>query len=227
MKTSSAPPASRKAPARPASNLKARLLACFFFATTVSVGYVAWSESRQIADLQAQLARRAAVVATRTAPRPGPTRPEPAPPADDQAQAGGPAAFASLMNNPQVQQFVDARIGQMVDNSYADLFQQLNLNPADADSLHNLLMQRATAWRDVMTTAANQGLDAATDRDQLRQMMTDAQSQVDNNIHGLLGDANYQTYQTYNAGIQQNLRAAFGGGLGGGFGAGAGAGAGN
>lgn len=133
------------------------------------------------------------------------------------------------MNNPQVQQFVDARIAQMVDNSYADLFDQLNLNQADADSLRGLLVQRATAWRDVMNNPAAQALDPATDRDQLRQLMTDAQSQVDNSIHSLLGDANYQTFQTYNAQVQQNMGAAFGGGggFGAGFGRGAGAGAGN
>jgi hypothetical protein len=142
-------------------------------------------------------------------------------------QPAGPAALVSLMNNPQVQQFVDARIGQMVDNAYADLFQQLNLSQTDADNLRTLLLQRSTEWRDVMNTAATQGLDPAADRDQLRQMMTDAQGQVDNSIHTLLGDANYQTYQTYNTGVQQNMRGLLGGGFGAGFGGGAGAGAGN
>ena len=197
-------------------------MALFFLATTVTSGYVAWNESRQIADLQAQLAKRQTTAAARPGLHPIPNAPAGPDPVDP--QAGGPAAFASLLNNPQVQQFVDARIGQMVDNSYADLFQQLNLSQADADNLRGLLVQRATAWREVMTNAANQGLDPATDRDQMRQMMTDAQGQVDNNIHQLLGDANFQTFQTYNAGVQQNMRAAFGVGGGGGFGGGAGAG---
>ncbi len=221
MKSSPSPLAGSRSPTRPASHLKVRLVALFFFATTISAGYFAWTESLTITDLKTQLAKKTAVATTRVARPAGP--PAPSVPED---QPAGPAALVSLMNNPQVQQFVDARIGQMVDNSYADLFQQLNLSPADADSLRSLLVQRATAWRDVMSAAATQGLDPATDRDQFRQMMTDSQGQVDNSIHSLLGDTNFQTYQTYNAGVQQNLRGAFGGagGLGGGFGGAAGAG---
>jgi hypothetical protein len=231
IKPSLSPQAGLKAQTRPASRLKERLVALFFIATTISAGYVAWSESLTITDLRAQLAKKAALTAARPAPRAVGSLP-PAPPVPDD-QPAGPAALVSLMNNPQVQQFVDARIGQMVDNAYADLFQQLNLSQTDADNLRTLLLQRSTAWRDVMNTAAAQGLDPAADRDQLRQMMTDAQGQVDNSIHTLLGDANYQTYQTYNAGVQQNMRGmlgggGFGGGFGGGgFGGGAGAGAGN
>jgi hypothetical protein len=205
---------------RPAPPLKERLLALFFFATTITASYIAWDEHTQIAGLNTQIAESVATRVASAAPRPTLTPPEPGadnpPPPDEPPPPNGPAAFAALMNNPQMQQFVDARIGQMVDTNYADLFQQLNLSQTDSDNLRGLLVQRASVWRDVLNTATAQGLDPATDRDQFRQMMTEAQGQVDTSIHTLLGDMNFETYQTYNATVQQNFRANFGGGFGGG-----------
>jgi len=209
-----------KSPPPPAK--KGALLTFSLLVLVLAGGGISWWEHTQIVNLQQQLevAQSALDKATRTVAEDSVRMPqappisqpeEPAAPDPADARARGMAAFGSLLNNPQVQQLADGMARSAVANAYAGLFQQLNLNQEQSDALSSLLAQRALVGGDVLRNAMAQGLDPAANAAQLRQQVSQAQGQVDQSIHTMLGDSGYQQYQAYNSNLSQNQRGAFGG----------------
>ncbi|MEO6994373.1 MAG: hypothetical protein ABI273_12135, partial [Lacunisphaera sp.] len=79
------------------------------------------------------------------------------------------------------------------------LFKQLQLSPADLEKFKSLLVEKQSAVMDVMAAARTEGLSGRDDRDQIKQLVQDAQNEVDDTIKSTLGDAAYAQYQTYEA----------------------------
>ncbi|MEI6862431.1 MAG: hypothetical protein WCL04_09295 [Verrucomicrobiota bacterium] len=197
------------------------LLTWLFFAFSLVGGGLAWWEYGQNGELTKQLAeaRLALEVATKPAPSvpafvevPMPARPDPQPtfPSPDDARQRGVAAIGALLNNPQIQQFASNMTQTIVTNAYAGLVQQLNLSPEQGAAFNDLVSQRALLGQEALRSATAQGLDLTANADQLRQQVSQAQAQVDQNIHNLLGDGGFQQYQDYSRNVQQQFR---GGGL--------------
>ena len=113
---------------------------------------------------------------------------------------GGPGGFArifALLDNPDFQKLATVQQRAALDQRYAALFKGLKLTPEQLDQFKNLLVEKRTAVADVMAAARDQGLNGRENRDELRALVQNAQSEVDTNIRSLLGEAGYQQYQQF------------------------------
>ena len=113
----------------------------------------------------------------------------------DAGFGGGP--FGNLMNNPDVQKLMSIQQRAALDSRYATLFRQLHLSPENLEKFKNLLVEKQTAVVDAMTVARQQGLSGPDNREALKQVIANAQAEVDNNIRSSLGDSAYTQYQSY------------------------------
>ncbi len=159
-----------------------------------------WDAQKRIGDLEA---------ASRNGNGRGPNGEEGgAPPAPDIAMMeaalrsgeGGPGGFGrifALLDNPEFQKLATVQQRAALDQRYAALFRGLKLTPEQLDQFKNLLVEKRTAVADVMAAARDQGLNGRENRDELRALVQNAQSEVDANIRSLLGDAGYQQYQNF------------------------------
>jgi hypothetical protein len=120
---------------------------------------------------------------------------------DGQRQRGRFGNMRALMNDPQFAQLMALQQKAALNSSYAPLFkqlaQQLGLSPAQIDAFQNLLVQKQAAARDVITAARDQGLNPATDRAELNQLLTQSNAEIDQQIQATLGDAGFAQYQNY------------------------------
>lgn len=112
---------------------------------------------------------------------------------------GGGSRFGAVMGSPEVQRLMALQQKAALDGHYSSLFKQLQLSPADLEKFKSLLVDKQAAVMDVMAAARGEGLSGREDRDQIRQLVQDAQAEVDNSIRATLGDAAYAQYQNYEA----------------------------
>lgn len=111
---------------------------------------------------------------------------------------GGPfGRFMAMMDDPEVQRLVATQQRGALDSRYAALFKSLNLTPAQLEQFKNLLVEKRTAVADVMAAARSQGLNGRENRDEIRALMQNAQSEVDASIRATLGETAYQQYQNF------------------------------
>jgi hypothetical protein len=88
---------------------------------------------------------------------------------------------------------------ELIDSSYAPLYQQLSLDPATAAAFSNLLVQRLEADRAALAAASSQGLNLVDNPLEVALLARTAVAPVDSQIRTLLGDDAYQQYQAYAA----------------------------
>lgn len=105
--------------------------------------------------------------------------------------------MGALMDTPEVQQLMFMQQKAGLDGRYAALFRQLRLSPADLEKFKTLLVEKQTAVMDVFAAARSQGLGGREGRDEIRQLMQDAQAEIDAQIKGLLGEPAYVQFQEY------------------------------
>lgn len=130
-------------------------------------------------------------------------RPEPG---QGRGQRGGAqmaAQMAELMKDPEFAAAMKLEQEARLDARYGELFKQLNLSPAQLAEFKALLAEREAAGRDVWMTAREQGIDPRTSRDQLRELSTSIQAEVDASIKTTLGDSVYSALENYNSTSQQ------------------------
>lgn len=134
---------------------------------------------------------------------------QPAPEAEETPSAERPAArrnnrgpnraneFMALMDKPEMQRLVALERKGALDARFAPLFKNLNLTPEQLDKFKNLLVEKQTSMMDVLAAAREQGVNPRTDPAAFRQMVTDAQNEIDASIKSTLGDAAYAQYQGF------------------------------
>jgi hypothetical protein len=155
-----------------------------------------------ISDLEARLAAQTAAASpseTNTA-EVGTTpasasRRAPEPP--DNSQDSRRAALAALRNDPEFMQLVATQQRGQIDGRYATLFRQLNLSPSQIDAFKNLLLEKQNARREVMMAAQENGLNPRENRDELRKLVEQSNTETDAEILSLLGQEKFNQYQTY------------------------------
>jgi hypothetical protein len=200
---------------------KNHLLAVLAASTALS-GFIAWKQTARLSALENDLLKASAIpVSTKppaappaiadTAAEPpaktlaaAPTVEPPSPPPEESAPStrprnGGSPDFTALMANPEFAKAVNLQQRSALDARYADLFKQLNLPPAALDKLKDLLVERQAARTDVLASARAQGLSPRENREELLQMVADAQAEVDANIKASLGEGVFLQYQNYEA----------------------------
>lgn len=159
-----------------------------------------WDAQKRVGDLEA--AQRNAVGRRETEDGPPPPTAESAmlDAALRAARDDGPGGFGRLMammDNPEFQKLVATQQKGALDSRYAALFRSLNLSPQQLEQFKNLLVEKRTAVADVMAAARSQGLNGRENRDELRALVENAQSELDTNIRSVLGEAGYQQYQSF------------------------------
>ena len=80
---------------------------------------------------------------------------------------------------------------------FGDLFKQLNLTPEQTDGLTKLLTDKRQAGMDVAVASYQQGNDPTQNPDDYRDQVIASHTDIENQIHALLGDANYAQYQDF------------------------------
>lgn len=188
-----------------------------WYERSVSAARIAAAEAaakKQRADLEAQLAAAEqrvkdleAQLASSLEPRRKGWSPdgEPLEPADsDEPPLPGRgrrsallAELAQLMDNPEVSKLLALQQRGQIDATYAALFKALNLSPAQLSRFKELLAEKQNTFRDVLAAARSQGLDPRQDRSQIRQLVGQANAEVDQNIQNLLGASAYAQYKQY------------------------------
>ncbi len=155
-----------------------------------------WASEKQRAALEAQVAAHES----------GPAETDPAGPPAPGPRPGfrnGRANFAALMDNPEIQRLVATQQKAALDARYAALFKSLNLTPQQLDQFKNFLVEKSTAMMDVLSAARAQGINPRTDPAGFRQLVTSAQTEIDDNIRSTLGDAVFSQYQQYEQTLPQ------------------------
>ncbi len=180
--------------------------------TTLGVGYLAWSQHRELSALRGTApgdpdraaARRKTWSASSSAPaaaeKPA-TKPADAnvPGVADGARRGD-RAFNQVMqvlDNPDYQTLMNLTQKGMLDGRYAALFKQLKLTPQQLEQFKEYLVEKQTAVMDVLAAARAQGLDPRKDGEAIGTMMKATQDEIDANIRSALGDTAYDAYQDY------------------------------
>ena len=171
--------------------------------TTAAGGVYAWKENHRASDLQAQVTKLKANASSskqRTSrdaqqssggSKKSSDRSQ-AP--DDQRQQMSGGAIRNLMQSPKAAPLLASQQRAMIENRYASLFKSLDLPPDQLAKFKNLLIEKQTAARDVITVAREQGL---TDRNEINQLIQQAQADVDNSIASLIGTDKLAQYQNY------------------------------
>ena len=192
----------------------------FLAATTLGLGVQLYSTSQKLKDAQKaptlQVKRSDVTVAAAPAPISSPA-PAAAPAAEAAQEMGPPEGqggpgnqggrgnrggfgqqMAELMKDPEVAAAMKLEQEARIEQRYGALFKQLNLPAEKVAELKSMLAERENAMRDVMTTAAAQGLNPRDNRDELRQLANDMQAEVDNTIKNTLGENVLTALNTYN-----------------------------
>jgi hypothetical protein len=108
------------------------------------------------------------------------------------------AQMAELMKDPEFAAAMKLEQEARIDQRYGALFKQLNLPAEKIAELKSMLAERENAMRDVMASAAAQGLNPRESRDELRQLAADMQAEVDNAIKTTFGDSVLTSINTFN-----------------------------
>jgi hypothetical protein len=167
-------------------------------------------------DLDAQLSAATSRAGTDGMDGPGESERPDGPPGG--MPPGGPGGFAfrefggrasefmALMEDPGFVQLLNTQLRGQLDSRYAGLFKALGLNPAQIEKFKDLLVEKQTSLRDVLASARAQGLDPRQNRTEMRQLVAQANSEIDASIKSMLGDSKYTQYQQYEQTLpQRNL----------------------
>jgi len=120
---------------------------------------------------------------------------------------GGRGGFdlATLLQNPEFNKLWTSQQKAGLDARYGALFKSLNLSPADLDKLKNLLLEKQNSIIDVMAAAREGGLDPRdqASRQEISDLLKNAEAQADATLKQLLGDAGFTQYQNYEQTLSQ------------------------
>lgn len=111
--------------------------------------------------------------------------------------AGALGNVLSAMDKPEMQRLLALQQKGQLDGRYATLFKNLALTPADLDRLKMLLVEKQTAFQDVIAAARAQGINPLADPASLQQMIATTQAELDENIEALLGKPGFAQFQNY------------------------------
>ena len=105
--------------------------------------------------------------------------------------------FASLMNRPEAVRLMAMREKAMLNARYAALFKKLALTPEKLAQFQSLLADQLSVPMDVLTAASQQGIDPMQNPQEFRQLVQNAQTEIEDKIKAALDPASYAQYQNY------------------------------
>lgn len=105
--------------------------------------------------------------------------------------------FASLMNRPEAVRLMAMREKAMLNARYAALFKKLALSPEKLAQFQSLLADKLSVPMDVMTAASQQGINPMQNPQEFRQLVQNAQAEIEEKIKAALDPASSAQYQNY------------------------------
>lgn len=109
-----------------------------------------------------------------------------------------PADIIGLLDSPEVQQLMSLRGRGALDSRYAALFKSLGLPPDQLQKFQQLLLDKQSTMRDVLSAMRSQGLMPSRENaEQMRTLFQNANAEIDSQIQSALGPAAYAQYQSY------------------------------
>lgn len=116
--------------------------------------------------------------------------------------------IASMFKDPKMREMMKAQqkaaMGPIIARQYADLFKQLNLSDDQAASLKDLMQKKMLTGADVGMSMMDDSLDASQRADLTKQAKSQM-DEVNNEIKQLLGDDNYQAFQSYEKSVPDRM----------------------
>jgi hypothetical protein len=108
--------------------------------------------------------------------------------------------LSGMFKDPKMREMIKSQqklvMGPMIDKMYGAAFQQFNLTPEQTASLKDLLEKKMSAGSDMGVSMLDSDMDAAKRKELAAQVKQDTDG-YDTQIKQLLGDDNYQAFQTY------------------------------
>jgi len=109
-------------------------------------------------------------------------------------------SMAAMFKDPKMREMMKSQqkafMGPIVDKQYTDLFKQLNMTPEQAATFKDLIQKKMLAGADAGFSMLDDSLDASQRADLAKQVKSQTDD-FDNQIKDFLGDANYQSFQSY------------------------------
>lgn len=107
------------------------------------------------------------------------------------------AGLTTMMDSPEAARLVALQQKAQIDARYAALFKKLGLAPDKLAQFKSLLADRLSTPFDVMAAAGQQGINPIQDPQAFRQLVQNAQAEIDGKIQALLDPGSYAQYQNY------------------------------
>lgn len=106
-------------------------------------------------------------------------------------------------NDPAVMRRLNLQARYQTLRAYADLFDQLKLEPGKEAELALLLADKRQSAVDVVVTAFQRGEDLSQEPTRYREIVAGAKAAIETQIKALLGDAQYAQYRDYDTSVAQ------------------------
>ena len=118
--------------------------------------------------------------------------------------------LGAVLSDPKMREMIKSQqkafMGPLIDKEYGALFKQLNLTSDQSAALKDLLQKKMMAGTDSGFSMLDGSLDA-TQRADLAKQVKSQTDEIDNQIKQMLGDENYQTFQTYEKTVPDRMTA--------------------
>ena len=109
-------------------------------------------------------------------------------------------SVGAMFKDPKMREMMKAQqkafLGPMIDKQYGELMKQLNLTPDQSAGLKELIQKKMLAGSDIGMAMMDDSLDASQRADLAKQIKAQTDD-FNSQIKQMLGDDNYQAYQTY------------------------------
>lgn len=112
--------------------------------------------------------------------------------------------FAAMFKNPEMRDMIKKQqktvLGGMVDKNYAEFFKSMNLTAEQKESMKDLLLNKMLGGADMGMEMMSGDVDADR-RAELTKQMKEKSEGFDSKIKEMLGDENYNVFETYEKSI--------------------------
>ena len=155
----------------------------------------AWDAQKRIHQLESQLAAVSAMGATATAAKTG----------GDHGGAMGQLAadYLARLDDPEVRRIMDLQRLAAINRQYAQFFHDAHLSPEQIRQFQQLMLERQRAETDVLMAATQQGVNPMSDPQAFRDLVKNAQAEVDQQLSAALGADQYAQMKSYQQGQAQ------------------------
>jgi len=114
----------------------------------------------------------------------------------------------ALFKDPKMREMMKAQqkafLGPLIDKQYGELMKQLNLSPDQSAGLKDLIQKKMLAGSDIGMAMMDDSLDASQRADLAKQVKVQTDD-FDTQIKQMLGDDNYQAFQSYEKTIPDRM----------------------